>query len=846
MRRSHLILETTKTRSRTSWLPTVHLTLTLSAAEVSGPLVLKNPSRSVLALRAVAQSAGQTLRVSATGPESASLPEPDGRSLLLVGPGKTTLTIEDPLDAPATLLIAPSRELGESARDLLDDRCAAAERARTLARRLLALNGESERLQAAQRHTNDPSSTLPDPLRPLREVRLDGRPLRPTELHTLLARATVEPSPPYTSIAVVTLGQAQTAAATVDSLRVTDPGPWRLLASEHEPTLVATDTGVPSRMLADTAADDALSDIDHVLFLPAGATLLPGWREELARASADLTLLGGIEVRQDVGDVVLYGELDPVLLFSTPAFGLGVAVRRDALPAEVPLPHGIEGIWGLVAELVQQGCTAAGTDALVLVTPPWPRNADEATALPDRLAGLVNAELVGTSQTEHSQWPPIVLHHRLRPPSWASVSVIIPTHDAPQHLEAALRSVREADYPGPVELILVAHRVRNPDVEHLLADAMTWGASVVRDDGAFNFSRLINRGAEHATGELLLFMNDDIAPTGTDWLRELVSAHVAHGARVTGARLLSADGTRIQHLGQVRSALGTLQHLHVGRPAEDLGYCGRGAATASVTSVTGALMLVDAARFRAVGGFDERYDVAFGDTDLVLRLRANGGRAIVCTSATALHPELTTRGSDARPARHLGFASESMAFRREHGWQLATDRCLAPRLRARDDTLEVVPATGRHECNLVAVQLGPEDAGGGFDVVLLDSETAQITLEMPSDLPTTEIVGIELRLTLLGGDPQALTATLDGTPLSWHPRAGHLADLRCDEGVPTAGRQVHHLDLVPGAELASLRVVPAPTAQVTAPTTRGLELACAATAWVRLPRQQVPMSQPHV
>src|SRR5205823_2827120 len=74
--------------------------------------------------------------------------------------------------------------------------------------------------------------------------------------------------------------------------------------------------------------------------------------------------------------------------------------------------------------------------------------------------------------------------------------------------------------------------------------------TVVQDEGEFNFSRLINRGAKLARGEILAFLNNDIEAKERNWLREMVSNAVRAEVGAVGARLWFPDG-RLQHGGVV-------------------------------------------------------------------------------------------------------------------------------------------------------------------------------------------------------------------------------------------------------------------------------------------------------
>ncbi|MFN8109087.1 MAG: glycosyltransferase [Thermoleophilia bacterium] len=70
--------------------------------------------------------------------------------------------------------------------------------------------------------------------------------------------------------------------------------------------------------------------------------------------------------------------------------------------------------------------------------------------------------------------------------------------------------------PRAPEVVVVDNGSVHPESLRLM-DAP--GLVVERMPGAFNFSRLCNRGAHVATGEVLVFLNDDIEfPPGAGWV----------------------------------------------------------------------------------------------------------------------------------------------------------------------------------------------------------------------------------------------------------------------------------------------------------------------------------------
>jgi GT2 family glycosyltransferase len=215
-----------------------------------------------------------------------------------------------------------------------------------------------------------------------------------------------------------------------------------------------------------------------------------------------------------------------------------------------------------------------------------------------------------------------------RPVPKTLVSVIIPFRDKPELMAQLFRSV-ERHAPGvDVEWILVDNGSRQ--------SVPTFGATVVRDDGDFNFSRLNNRGAAKAHGEYLLFLNNDIEVASDGWLAALLEYP---DAGVVGANLWYPDGT-LQHSGVVIGLRGLAGHVFARQRGEETPF-GSPLNTREVSAVTGACMLVKRETFHRVGGFDESLPVSGGDVELCLRI----GNALNVAHVKLIHHESLSRGS---------------------------------------------------------------------------------------------------------------------------------------------------------------------------------------------------------
>lgn len=231
------------------------------------------------------------------------------------------------------------------------------------------------------------------------------------------------------------------------------------------------------------------------------------------------------------------------------------------------------------------------------------------------------------------------------------VSIIIPFKDRPELLRNCLRSLN-AGASRRFEIILVDNGSTQPRTRRLL-DRYSARASVqvVADPGAFNFSRLCNLGASRASGDYLLFLNNDTEVLDRDWLEQLM--HIAGDPKVgvAGATLLYPDRT-IQHAGLFQRRDGVWVHPHRG---EAEGASSELRLPRCVPAVTAACLMMRRDLFQTLGGFDECFPVMYNDVDLCARVRQRGLQVVVTPHARLFHYESLSRGymlDESRPETH--------------------------------------------------------------------------------------------------------------------------------------------------------------------------------------------------
>ena len=228
-------------------------------------------------------------------------------------------------------------------------------------------------------------------------------------------------------------------------------------------------------------------------------------------------------------------------------------------------------------------------------------------------------------------------------PANGALSIVIPFRDRLDLLKTCLHGLRRSDYPAR-ELVLVDNGSVCPRMlRYLERVGKLSGMRVFARLEPFNFAALCNFGARQASGDWLLFLNNDVEPMSSMWLQQLVRLGSCPNVGVVGAMLFYSDGT-LQHAGIFPTPTGAWEHVHRGLAQERLGGCPELARAHTVPAVTGACLLIRRELFHALGGFDERFAVTYNDVDLCCRVRARGLKVAICPQARLWHHEALSRG----------------------------------------------------------------------------------------------------------------------------------------------------------------------------------------------------------
>jgi O-antigen biosynthesis protein len=272
------------------------------------------------------------------------------------------------------------------------------------------------------------------------------------------------------------------------------------------------------------------------------------------------------------------------------------------------------------------------------------------------------------------------LRHALPSPQ-PLVSIVIPTRDRKDLLEACINSLDRATSYRNKEIIILDNDSAEPETKaYFAALSQRSDVQIIPAAGPFNYPRLINLGASHARGELLMALNNDIEAIEPDWLNEMVSQVSRPDVGVVGCLLLYPDRS-VQHAGVIVGLSGVAGHMYADAAPDDPGYAGRIYVTQDLSAVTGACQLMRRSLFEKLGGLDERHlAVAYNDIDFCLRVREAGLRVIYTPHARLLHRHSASRGSDIRIERLASFTWEREYMRTRWAHILFDDPFFNPNL----------------------------------------------------------------------------------------------------------------------------------------------------------------------
>jgi GT2 family glycosyltransferase len=238
------------------------------------------------------------------------------------------------------------------------------------------------------------------------------------------------------------------------------------------------------------------------------------------------------------------------------------------------------------------------------------------------------------------------------------ISIVVPNMSGMEHLPECFASLAAADYPlDRQEWILSDNGSRDESLDFIRREYPR--TRIVDNGGNIGFARGCNAGAQAATGEYVVFLNNDTR-VDPGWLHGYLSALARDPEAVCAASYMrSWDDTESDFNGSTANLFG------VGRQQAMVGWpdCPAGPGEGDpLLFACGGAMLIRRDVFLAVGGFDPSFFIYFEDVDLGWRLWVLGHRVVFAPRSIVYHKEGGTTGAKRAPShrRYLFFEANTL------------------------------------------------------------------------------------------------------------------------------------------------------------------------------------------
>ena len=215
------------------------------------------------------------------------------------------------------------------------------------------------------------------------------------------------------------------------------------------------------------------------------------------------------------------------------------------------------------------------------------------------------------------------------------VSIVIVTWDGRALLERFLPSVLATDYPD-LEVVVADNASTDGTAEWLAQHHPE--VVVVRHGANLLFAEGNNRALPHATGEIVVFLNNDVE-VPPRWVRPLVRALAHPGIAAVQPKLLQLDRRTFEYAGASGGFLDVYGFPFTrGRLFEHLEPdAGQYDDACDVAWATGAALAVRREAFAEAGGFDASFGMHMEEIDLCWRLWRAGWRVRCEPSSEVYH-----------------------------------------------------------------------------------------------------------------------------------------------------------------------------------------------------------------
>lgn len=219
-----------------------------------------------------------------------------------------------------------------------------------------------------------------------------------------------------------------------------------------------------------------------------------------------------------------------------------------------------------------------------------------------------------------------------------SVSVVVVSHGRPNSLMWCLSALAGVQHPN-FEIVVVADLA---GAAYVSESRFAEKVKLIAFEEA-NISAARNAGIKAAAGEIIAFIDDDAAAE-PEWLTHLTQPFDSADIAVTGGYVRGRNGISYQWRAREVDTAGRSRDI---TPESDAPFAPQ-ASKGYAIKTEGTNMAVRRSVLAELGGFDEAYRFYLDETDLNLRLAAQGHRTAIVPLAEVHHAyrASTRRGAD--------------------------------------------------------------------------------------------------------------------------------------------------------------------------------------------------------
>ncbi len=217
-------------------------------------------------------------------------------------------------------------------------------------------------------------------------------------------------------------------------------------------------------------------------------------------------------------------------------------------------------------------------------------------------------------------------------------TIIIPVFNKVEFTKKCIESVTRNTPQNQFEIVIIDNASTDATKDFL--KSLAGNIRVITNEKNYGFAKACNQGAENATSDYLLFLNNDTEPKN-GWLEplfEVLDKDPSVGA--VGSKLLFPTGT-IQHAGVAivssKKAQDPLLPLHI--YADEPAHLPDANQLFQYQALTAACLLIRKSAFNETGGFDEGYWNGYEDVDLCFKLQEKGWKLVYQPESVVIHYE---------------------------------------------------------------------------------------------------------------------------------------------------------------------------------------------------------------